>query len=315
LTHPAGPWGPSGPLVDPAAAKLLQIWPLPNIPNANGPGFNPSNESNYYALETLGFHVYHIDSRFDAVLSSKDSVFVTWSRSVGDNTNSGGIPPAQLYIQNVDDRANLVTVNYAHVFNPRLTNEFIFGMGHGATVTQPPGELSYLNSRSNPFNSLFQNTGPGVTRGVLAVNVPGYASPGFGEIFRAENKTFQISDNLDWIHGRQTLAAGMNYFRKGEYDWDFIRYVNFASPAFSAGGFDQGYVGGDSMADLLMGIPADIHQRFNFVGGDATAPEANEAFPYWGFYINDKVRINPKLTLSLGLRYDLDIPLFAYNNL
>lgn len=307
------------PMVDPASAAILALYPNPNVTNT------PSYLPNYATTQHLGFSVYHWDSRFDARITAKDNVFVTWSRSHGANDNSGGIPPSQFYLSDVDDRAYLITTNYAHVFTPSLSNEFIFGIGNGALQTLTPGEIAFYNGSSNPFNSLFQNTGSGLTHGVLAVDVYNYASPGFNEVFRAENQTFQISDNLDWSHGRHTISAGMNYFRKGEYDWDFIRFVTFGEGSyndgfpreeFSSGGYDQGYVGGDGMADLVMGLPQVIHQRFDFgSGGDPLAPELNVVFPYWGFYGNDKFQVSPKLTLSLGLRYDLNIPLYARNDL
>ncbi len=305
-------------LFDPTAAPLLSIYPQPNVSNT------PSYLPNYATTQNLGFSVYHWDSRFDARVTSKDNVFVTWSQSHGTNSNSGNLQPSQLYISDVDDRSYLITVNYAHIFSPNLTNEFIFGIGNGALQTLTPNEIGYLNSDSNPFNKIFQNTGPGLTHGVLAMDVYNYASPGFNEVFRAENQTFQISDNVDWAHGRHTIAAGMNYFKKGEYDWDFIRFVTFGEGSynagfprqeFSSGGYNQNYDGGDGMADLVMGLPQVIHQRYNFVGGDSTAPELNVVFPYWGFYVNDKFQASPKLTISAGLRYDLNIPLYARNNL
>jgi len=306
------------PLFDPAAAPLLNVYPTANIQGT------PSYLPNYATTQDLGFAVYHWDSRFDARITSKDNLFVTWSQSHGMNSNSGNIPPSQLYLSNVDDRAYLVTVNYAHVFSSNLTNEFIFGIGNGALQTLTPSEIGYLNSDGNPFNQLFQNTGPGLTHGVLAMDVYNYASPGFNEVFRAENQTFQISDNVDWAKGRHTIAGGLNYFRKGEYDWDFIRFVTFGEGSyndgfprqeFSSGGYNQNYDGGDGMADLVMGLPQVIHQRYNFVGGDSTAPELNVVFPYWGMYVNDKFQVSPKLTISAGLRYDLNIPLYARNNL
>lgn len=310
---------PNGaPLLDPNSASLLSIYPQPNVSNT------PSYLPNYATTQDLGFSVYHWDSRFDARITSRDNIFVTWSQSHGTNSNSGNVPPSQLYISDVDDRAYLVTVNYAHVFSPNLTNEFIFGIGNGALQTLTPSEIGYMNSDSNPFNKAFQNTGSGLTHGVLAMNVYNYASPGFNEVFRAENQTFQISNNVDWVHGRHTIAAGLNYFRKGEYDWDFIRFVTFGEGSynsgfprqeFSSGGYNQNYDGGDGMADLVMGLPQVIHQRYNFVGGNATAPELNVVFPYWGFYVNDKFQASPKLTISAGLRYDLNIPLYARNNL
>ncbi len=64
---------------------------------------------------------------------------------------------------------------------------------------------------------------------------------------------------------------------------------------------------------MIMGLPSYIHQLNNVVGGDATAPELNVVFPQWGMYANDKIKINQKLTVSLGLRYDLNIPVYDPN--
>jgi TonB dependent receptor len=70
----------------------------------------------------------------------------------------------------------------------------------------------------------------------------------------------------------------------------------------------RGHQGGDGMADLLMGLPNDIKVRYTISGGTPTSPDYNIIFPSWGFYVNDKFRLSPKLTLSVGLRYELSIP-------
>ena len=82
---------------------------------------------------------------------------------------------------------------------------------------------------------------------------------------------------------------------------------------FSAGGGLQDYAGGDNMADLVMGLPQNLLVRYNINGGSPTAPDYNIIFPYWGFYMNDKFRINTKWTVSAGLRYDLSIPDYTPN--
>ena len=86
---------------------------------------------------------------------------------------------------------------------------------------------------------------------------------GIAEFFRAENESWQFSDNVDWVRGRHTLSAGFNYFRKSEIDWDVARNVQFGTGcngysgtctnAFSGSGGDLGYQGGDAMADLVIG--------------------------------------------------------------
>jgi Carboxypeptidase regulatory-like domain/TonB dependent receptor len=298
------------PVVDPGSTAILNaLYPLPNIANT------PSNQINYVAYQTPGFSNWHIDTRFDARITAKDSVFVTWSRSSGLSTLTGGIPPFELHNFPNQDQAYLVTANYVHLFTPNLTNEFIFGTGDGALVTMSASQFAYYNGSDNPLNTLFQNTGTGITKGVLAVEPANpdstYATAGAGEVFRAENESFQYSDNLDWVHGRHSISAGFNYFRKSEIDWDIQRNVTFGG--FSTGGGAQGYAGGDDMADLVMGTPQNLWVRYTINGGSPTAPDYNIIFPYWGFYINDKFRINPKWTISAGLRYDLNIPDYTPN--
>lgn len=295
-TQPGG-----APLIDSGAAAIQKaLWPAPTVPNT------PSNEVNYVAYQTPGISNYHIDTRFDARFSDTDSMFVTWSKSYGLSTLTGGITPNELYNFPTQDQAYLVTANYVHIFNPRLTNEFIFGTGDGALVTLSSSQFAWYNSSSNPLNTLFQNTGTGITKGVFAVNAAGYAVAGPGEVFRAENESYQVSDNLDWVLGRHTLTAGMNFFRKSEIDWDIQRNAYFQG--FSTSGGDLGYVGGDGMADLEMGLPNNLWVRYTINGGDATSPDYNIIFPSWGMYANDKFRLTPKLTVSAGLRYELSIP-------
>jgi hypothetical protein len=304
------------PLISPASAPYLGLWPLPNLPNV------PSSEVNYVTTTAPGISRYVIDTRFDAAITAKDSAFATWSRSVGSSSITGGLAPEQLHNFPNVDHGYLVTANYVHVFTPNLTNELIFGLGDSWLLAG--GDLSYLNSDANPLNKLFQNTGTGVTKGSFQIFAGNYAGVGPNEDFRAENGSLQFSDNVDWVFGRHTLTFGFNYLKKTEQDWDVARNVSFGTnqvpyplgvntQAFSSGGFLQNYVGGDSIADLEMGIPVDMQPRYTITGGSATAPDPQKISPYWGFYVNDKFRINPKLTVSAGLRYDLSLPLYTPN--
>ena len=305
--------GPNGPLINQDAVKLVNAtMPLPNVQNV------PSNETNFVGYQSQGVSNYHIDTRFDARITQNDSVFVTWSKSNGNATSSGGLSPYQLYTYPTQDQSYLVTVNYAHIFTPKLTNEFIFGIGDATLLSITQGQLAYYNSASNPFNQLLKNTGTGLTHGVLALNISGYSitnsngAVGNGEIFSAQNKSYQYSDNLDWVRGRHSLTFGFNLFRKSEIDWDIQQNVSFTGE-FSKSGGSQGYIGGDASADTMMGLPDNIYSRYQINGGGPTAPNYNIIFPYYGIYVDDMFRINPKLTVSAGLRYDLSIPDYTPN--
>lgn len=307
------------PIIDPASAAILKaLWPLPNVPNT------PSNETNYIAYQHLGITDGNLDTRFDVRFTPNDTMFVTWSKNLGTQSISGGIPPANLYDIPVQDTAYLVTANYVHVFNQNLTNEFTFGQSGGDLSTMPNGLVSWYNGSSNPFNNLFQNTGSGLNKGIMGVFAGPYtyAVPGAPEAFDTANHSWQVSDNLDWVHGKHTAAFGFDFFRKSETGWDLTRQVFFGQsfdygfgsatlPAFSASGSEVGYQGGDPIADLVMGIPSNMWLRNNVQGGGPTAPNGNTVFPSWGFYANDRYRATDKFTISAGLRYDLSIPWYT----
>ena len=55
-----------------------------------------------------------------------------------------------------------------------------------------------------------------------------------------------------------------------------------------------------------------MQQRYNLTDGDDTL---NFVMPYWGFYVEDKWQLNPKWTLSAGMRYDLGIQTYSGNQL
>ena len=184
------------------------------------------------------------------------------------------------------------------MFSPHLTNEFIFAIGSGALRTLSPSEISYTNSSANPFNSIFQNTGTGSggNTGILGLNIFNYGplftqpSVGYDEYFLASNNSRQFSDNLNWIRGRHSMTFGFTYLRKGEEDFDNVRYVAYGcapTPGAYCGDGPQLFtsnqgVGGDAFAEVLLGLPSVIHQRYSYTSGGPFAPEPNVVIPYYG---------------------------------
>jgi hypothetical protein len=319
-------------LFNPATATA-QITALANLfPTANlTPTMNNSG-ANYQYSSRQAVNPYHWDSRFDFRISSKDSVFVAWSQYAGTPNNAGGLIPNLMQANaDVSDKSHVVTVDEAHVFGAHLTNEFIFAIGSGALQTLSPSEISYANGSANPFNSIFANTGtaPGGNTGIMGLNIFNYGplftqpSVGYEEYFLASNNSRQFSDNANWIRGRHSMTFGFTYLRKAEADFDNVRYVAFgcapAPNAYCGGGpqlftSSQG-VGGDAFAEVLLGLPSVIHQRYSYTSGGPFAPEPNSVVPYYGAYFNDKLQVTQRLTVSYGLRYEVPVPIYAVNNI
>jgi carboxypeptidase family protein len=297
------------PLIDPRAQELLGIYPSPNYTSPF-----PGDLSNFRAFNPNGLNTYRLDSRFDYSISRNDSVYVNISKSHGLDDRTGGVFPE--LVRNVEDGSYLITANYSHVFSPRMTNEFIFAKGKGTLFNVDQNTIAYMNRTDTLRNKFFSNLGSGQDTGVYLMNVGDvYPGPGFGEVFMASNPTMQFSDNLTWLKGRHSFKMGFNYFRKQEVDWDFIRSVTFSGQYTRAGSApdpdDNRSLGGDAIADLLIGLPSSIDQRFDFGTGDARDPLLNFAIPYYGAFIEDKIQVSQNLTLSLGLRYDLSIPTYS----
>jgi hypothetical protein len=319
-------------LFNPATASA-QIKGIVNLfPHANVAPTLANSGANYQYPSRQEVDPYHWDSRFDFRISSKDNVFVAWSQYSGIPNNSGGlVPNLDRNAANVSDKSHVVTVDEAHVFNSNLTNEFIFAIGSGALLTLSPSEISYVNGSSNPFNSIFQNTGTasGGNTGMLSLNIFNYGqlfsqpTVGYDEYFLASNNSQQFSDNLNWIRGRHTMTFGFTYLRKAEEDFDSVRYVAYGcapAPGAYCGNGPQLFtanngVGGDAFAEVLLGLPSVIHQRYNYTSGGPFAPEPNSVIPYYAGYFNDKWQATQRLTVSYGLRYELPIPIFATNSI
>ena len=105
--------------------------------------------------------------------------------------------------------------------------------------------------------------------------------------------TYQVADNVSWVRGRHTFKFGANVI------W---RQVNFFNPIAGKGFFQANSSASEStgweQSDLLVGWVN------NYQVGPASGTFHTRSWEN-GFYGQDDYRVNNRLTLNLGLRYDL----------
>ncbi len=150
--------------------------------------------------------------------------------------------------------------------------------------------------------------------GGLGVNIPGFAF--FGrEPFSTEDRIerrFEWTDNLAWVKGHHTfkMGADINYIqlrsKKAQvFELNFGGVMNFGGltasnlslpPAFN-GVTVPGFTGVQAYG---LGLPTTFIQGIG---------NSNRLFndPLMGFFIQDSWKINPRLTLNYGVRYDLEL--------
>ncbi|MGH9158467.1 MAG: carboxypeptidase regulatory-like domain-containing protein [Vicinamibacteraceae bacterium] len=110
---------------------------------------------------------------------------------------------------------------------------------------------------------------------------------------RAGGNTYQIRDVLSLEKGKHALRMGGTFFRESLAH--FTTLDNYGEFQF------DGDFTGDGFADFLLGLPTRIDQ-------DAPIDKFDDS-TYLSAFVQDDYRIHPRLTLNLGLRYDLQFPL------
>jgi hypothetical protein len=290
--------------INPQSQEMLGIYPMPN--GYTNPA-NPADLRNYRTFQAGGLDNWRIDSRVDYRITQNDNVYVTYGTSKGTSKNRGGIFPP--WTGNPEDSSYVVTVNYARVFSPSITNEFILGLGQGDLWVTSQAVRDNLANDTGLRKKYFKNSDFGRFPGMFTIPISGYSTIGVNNVWRDRNPTWQISDNVSWVRQSHVIKMGFNYFYKKEWDFMETRYASFDT-TFTRAGTDQQRLGGDGVATFLLGIPTTVAQMYKFTGGN---PDAINVMAMGGAYIDDKWSITRRLTLGIGLRWDLVIPLYSPN--
>jgi hypothetical protein len=291
---------------DPITTKLINAYPLP---------VNGNIVSNYLAnlLQTQSWD--QGDIRIDHQISSKDTFF---SRYALQNTTTLAPPTfpnvtlpglsKPVGLGNEDSFAGPsfsptqhAVASWARTFSPRLINEVRIGFNR-FRLDYTLGDTAPGDALGNQFGIPNSNTHP-LQLGLPIVSPSGYAGIGQSRslpIFRREN-TFQYIDNVTFISGAHTLKAGIDVRRRQITEYQTNRgngRFNF-NPNFT----NQPGVGrtGDSMASFLLGLPSLIEQDFTLAWVGFRGIET-------AWYVGDDWRVNRKLTLNLGLRWEYYSP-------
>jgi hypothetical protein len=313
--------GTPGNLIDPVAQKVMNLFPHPTATMANptiyrnwiASGATP-NSNNQFDLK--------IDHRFSEkhLLSGKYSQ--EWSTSASFNCFKDLIDPCGHGADK--STAHLFAINDSYSFSPTLLLTTTLGLTRGAfrlsaydssLNSDPLGALgfpSYLNA--NGF------------KGVPAMFINGYSHAGFPNAgnnpygnYKQGKDTGQLTVMLSKIHGSHELKFGaegrlhqMNYIQTnaplGYFQFDnrgssLCPFPGISTPCSSDPNQPNPTAGGDAMASFLMGQMLGNGNSYY----EIQFQPATENYQYATF-AQDNWKVNQKLTLNLGLRYDVSLP-------
>lgn len=270
--------------INPAMTFLLNTMvPLPNRPGLT---------QNYVNTQGLANDRDAINVRADHNFGVKDSVSFRYSRQRVGQT----IPQANPYLTQGErfDVDNYMG-SYTHIFNPTSVLEIKFGR-NVPNLPQPP-----INSKIQRQDFL---TKSGITMfipNVLFNPIPSFTADGewgvgLGGQITGDHINQYIA-NYSKVLGRHSLRIGANYSRRhfstnttnpmdGSVDYD-PSLTNLGSNPNS----------GDSFASMLLGFPSAIRRG---TGNTVTEAQINPQ----SYYVQDDWRVNDKLTVNLGVRYE-----------
>jgi hypothetical protein len=297
---------PAGRL-DPAAITLLNLFPT-----QNQPGYN----NNYFVAEGTRTNAPQFDIRIDETLTKKDSLFFVydWSHNTVTTPNYFPVPiDGQNGGQNSSDDHYAYGGNYIHIFGPSFSNNLHVRYGQQYHASEPfeANQLGIPEKYGIP--GIPQVAGNG---GLPLISV--YGLGGIGD--SAYTPTLIHSHNLE-LQDNLTKIYGAHTFKVGIISNDI--QANIVQPPVSHGqfNFSGAYTsvvntsnGLNGISDFLITpqkatVPGgiDYNGGASYVGGTNFAPTDDHRW-YWAGFFEDAWKASPRLTLNLGLRYDLFTP-------
>jgi len=291
-------------LLDPIGQKLLSYYPLPNV-NCAMPCLN-------YTAVAKNTKVIDTETmRVDQNFGSANRLFFTGILSDDDEPNPSILPATGSTSYKY---SRLFGLEWQHSFSGTLFNEARIGYNHqffhtGVDTAYGSNLASELGLSNSPNIPAFYDIP------VVSLN-DGYSGIGSNNGgYTQKDDVFQVVDDFTWIHGKHTITAGLDIRRVYLYDTDgftAMGQLNFSGAYTALNPSTTGSAnatGGNPIADLLLGDPFGVSAPPP-LGSDLYRLRGNN----WNFFVEDDIRVTPRLTLNLGLRYEIPTTFHSANN-
>jgi hypothetical protein len=265
---------------DPVTLAVLALVAVPS-----GTGIS----NNFNTIENENAHSTQFNVKLDYQISDKDTLSGHFSiADLFGDVPAAGSPPG--FTPRVMLNTRTVGVQWTRIISARTVNQARFGYTYSSSV----------EPSAHPNLDFAQQKGiQGTNHAPQVLGVPRFAPTGFstiGDLVSTLNGTsgdFHYIDDFSHTFEKHSLKTGIIVSR--------LRPSPFFFPS-PRGTFNYlGKYTGNAFADFLLGLPST-----GSVGvGD---PLLNGRVWRVGAYVEDDWRVTPRLTLNLGLRYEILTP-------
>ncbi len=298
--------------LSPLSRIIAKYYPAPNAPglvrNYVAPGNEPKKRiENAYT------------TKFDQSFGTKNRLSFTWTKNgewftnaydtdPGNALNWSALPyplSGRKYFNGDQYYGNVFRVNDTHLFSPTVINTLTVGVHR---LTHPEHDITV-----EPFG---QNWGDKL--GGAVKNNPGY-NTGFPSVsFQNDNyygwdssklwdeyhTVYGADESVTWVKGSHSFKFGYNFQlmmlntnnrNNAAGTFNFNR-LSTAAPGDSSGN------SGNAFASFMLG---EVYQ------GGFTIPNTEMLrFPYHAAFVQDDWKITPRLTMNIGLRYEINMGVY-----
>jgi hypothetical protein len=297
--------------IDKIAQKMLNYFPLPNVPGVLS--------ANYVDVPRENYSDNEFDLRVDEVFSASDRAFARFSWDQASEYLPSGLPGfgAQPYgyasNQTLADRGRNMAVSETHVFSSTKLNQITAGYNRIFDHIISYGDGTDWSSQLGIPNA---NLGTYFSSGLLNTQFNdgyyGLGDRGFSPIQDGTN-IFQYTDNFNWVHGPHSMTMGMDvrFFQLNELGDAFpmgeMSFDNLFTAGFTNGSLDAST--GNPVASFLLGLPAGGEHDNEFSGA-----VTGRRWKQWRPYFQDNWKVKPNFSLQLGLAWNYMTPTVEEHN-
>lgn len=284
--------------INPAALAFLNLYPAPNQPGVS---------NNYFTNQSLSRPYDSYLTRIDHNFNENHRVFgkFFYSKSSEDRYNFIGEPNS--ITQGFEVRTNkggsvdyTATLSSNFILDVRSSfNDFVQDRAPANPVSA--ADLGFAGIAALTESTVFPRFD------FTNFTTLGSERADFNEGLTRNFRLFSLQPTLTQIFGDHTLKYGYDFRRlmenrqtNGYNAGRFLFTGTYTSPASNSNTATVNAAGRD-LAAFLLGIPS---ANANSLIEQAASYDVTSN--YHGFFIQDDWRVSPKLTLNLGLRYDLE---------
>ncbi len=280
-------------IVDQTGTGSFQFGSFPGVTSRTLQRNNPLVE--VISVEPSKFKQHQFTGRLDGQLSSNNTLNGTLFYANFPGLDSFPDPSSLVSPTTLrrDDRNRTLSIGDTHIFAQNLINEVRFGyfsLNNTRALTEDfstgefTNEFVGVNNPASTFDTSIATTRLGHYVG--RNNLSNFSFGGPNDSFNKRKQvTYSIGDNVSWTTGNHSFKFGGEY-KQHQYDTSL--------PEEQATEFEKF----DSFTQLLTGNATEADTQYGIT-------EKSFRFRDYGFYIADSWKLNRKLSLNLGLRYEL----------